>query len=97
MPDQVNVNQALVRILENALAGAKAGSFCGGAIVLATADRGFVHFANAGAFEFYLPLIAGSDILHDDLKHTMRQAQQQQANRLLRVSEKFKPQGGFDG
>jgi hypothetical protein len=81
------VNHAWVRILENALAGAKSGSFPGGGIVLAGADKGFVHFANAGKFEFYIPLIAGTAFLLSDLQATMRAAQQQNANRLLRASE----------
>jgi hypothetical protein len=81
------VNHALVRLLEQALAGAKAGAFRGGAVLLADANRNFTHFANAGAFELYVPLIAGASVLQRDLIDTMRAAQQHNANRLLRASE----------
>jgi hypothetical protein len=81
------VNHALVRLLENALAGAKAGAFRGGAVVLAGADRNVCHFANVGQFEFYLPLIAGTSILLADLQGAMRMQQQANANRLLRAQE----------
>jgi hypothetical protein len=87
MPDEANVNHALVRLLEQALAGARVGAFRGGAVLLADKDRNFTHFANAGSFEFYVPLIAGVAVLQHDLINTMRLAQQQNANRLLRAHE----------
>jgi hypothetical protein len=92
------VNAPLVRLLENALAGAKAGSFKGGAVLVCDGNREFHHFANVGAFVNFLPLIAGASILLMDLQMTMRAQQQAHAHQLLRaVPEQFKPRGGLDG
>jgi hypothetical protein len=91
------VNAPLVRLLENALAGAKAGSFKGGAVLVVDRNREFHHFANVGAFVNFLPLIAGTSILLMDLQMTMRAQQQANASRLLRVPEQFEPRGGLDG
>jgi hypothetical protein len=92
------VNAALVRLLEQALAGAKAGSFTGGAVLVVDGSREFHHFANVGAFGNFLPLIAGTSILLMDLQMTMRAQQQASANRLVRAAPEFKPRGGgFDG
>jgi hypothetical protein len=85
--DANSVNHALVRLLEQALAGAKAGAFRGGAVVLADKEREFHHFANAGEFRFYTPLIAGTAILLTDLEMTMRATQQHNANRLVRAAD----------
>jgi hypothetical protein len=92
--DVAAVNAALVRLLEQALAGAKAGSFKGGAVLVVDGNREFHHFANAGAFDNFVPLIAGASILLMDLQMTMRAQQQANASRVLRVQ----PRGGaFDG
>jgi hypothetical protein len=93
------VNAALVRLLEQAVAGAKAGSFRGGGVVLVDGDGLVHHFANVGQFEFFMPLIAGAAVLQTDLQMTLKAQQQARANQLVRAApEQFKPRGGgLDG
>jgi hypothetical protein len=95
------VNAALVRLLEQALAGAKAGSFRGGGVVLVDGDGLVHHFANVGQFAFFMPLIAGAAVLQMDLQMTMKAQAQGQAfgaSRLRAVPEQIKPRGGgLDG
>lgn len=94
-----DINNALVRLLEQALAGAKAGSFRGGGVVLVDGDGIVHHFANVGQFQFFMPLIAGAAVLQSDLQMTMKAQQQARANQLLRAvpEQQFKPRGGLDG
>jgi hypothetical protein len=81
-----NVNHALVRFLEHALAGAKAGQIPGGAVVLVDTNQQFHVNANAGNFQYYAAMIAGAAVLETQLIASMLQMQQHNANRILRAN-----------